>query len=564
LSNPFYSKGETFDGFVGQKHLMNKYCFGWTGNTNVAFLQKGTFIKVVMAFVSLLGPECKNLSCHVCGPYPQWMGFDGVSLAMSKSSVLWDTVETIHPKDQYGIPVGADVIKHQYRILLKSRHTRDLLAHFCSATMEEQKFNLLLEKLDKECSSLAVMLRTLYKEELEYSAPLPLFNYAISGIWRDFFLLLSSATSMTWILRPAVIPLLLHLLETKQYTAAIDQELSMFCPPLSYALTRVPEGRVSDALANILAAAIAVVKKTHKQMTFEPTLPGSVYNIPHSIVDDKPVQSSSFQQTSPLQQPWIDHLKTVVAQVKKSHIPLTTSFNPTTLEQKYTIVPEIDSTLSGMVWSFPRIRILPRFNDIDPLPAATDSALQWKELDTPASLAESELFCVKEEKKAYFTQKHTAGLFVGSCLHAVCYGFHCMVAPEGRKDLLKVLYERMPQEVLDEMTVVYDFNCQEGEYMLNRVPEMFTKTRLFIDRFHALSHKCAAAFKLQAYPVFQELISTGPEALNRFLQKFHSQSPFMTQPTYMTLLQTFVGLRNYLINHELKSMLEMYTTVVNK
>ena len=104
---------------------------------------------------------------------------------------------------------------------------------------------------------------------------------------------------------------------------------------------------------------------------------------------------------------------------------------------------------------------------------------EWSEpQETPA---EAELFCLKEEKRSYSTQKHTAGLFVASCLHAVCYGFHHIVQPEGRKDLLKVLYERFSQEVLDQLHVLYDFNCQAGEYLLNRVPHMFSKTRLFID-----------------------------------------------------------------------------------
>ncbi len=53
------------------------------------------------------------------------------------------------------------------------------------------------------------------------------------------------------------------------------------------------------------------------------------------------------------------------------------------------------------------------------------------------------------------------------------------------------------------MIVLYDFNCQVGEYLLNRVPEMCTKTKLFIDRWHCKGHKCASIFGLQAYPAYQ-------------------------------------------------------------
>jgi hypothetical protein len=40
------------------------------------------------------------------------------------------------------------------------------------------------------------------------------------------------------------------------------------------------------------------------------------------------------------------------------------------------------------------------------------------------------------------------------CEHGVVYGYHMMVDPEGRKDLFYVLYERFPQPVLDDLTVV--------------------------------------------------------------------------------------------------------------
>jgi Kyakuja-Dileera-Zisupton transposase len=212
--------------------------------------------------------------------------------------------------------------------------------------------------------------------------------------------------------------------------------------------------------------------------------------------------------------------------------------------------------MSGTCWSFPRLRILPCFEGVDPVKPL--HAAEWIDSSSDAVTTDINLVCHKEEKLSYATQKHTAGIFVGSCLHAVCYGFHSMVAPEGRKDLMKILYERMPQEVLDDMNVVYDFNCQEGEYMLNRLPEMFAKVRLYIDRFHAMSHKCASVFKLQAFSAFQELVSTGAEVLNKFLQRLHSQTPFMKQETYVTIVEAMVGLRNYMLNKEMERILHLF------
>ena len=78
-----------------------------------------------------------------------------------------------------------------------------------------------------------------------------------------------------------------------------------------------------------------------------------------------------------------------------------------------------------------------------------------------------------------------------------------------------------------------------------------------------MSHKCADIFKLQAYPVFQQLISTASEALNRFLQYMHSQTPFMKQETQMALTKAIVGIRNFLVNAELEKLLKEYETIIN-
>ena len=60
------------------------------------------------------------------------------------------------------------------------------------------------------------------------------------------------------------------------------------------------------------------------------------------------------------------------------------------------------------------------------------------------------------------------GIFVSCCIHTICYGFHMMFGPEGRKDVMKVLYERYPQDALDNLLRIYDFSCQAAEYCANR------------------------------------------------------------------------------------------------
>lgn len=47
----------------------------------------------------------------------------------------------------------------------------------------------------------------------------------------------------------------------------------------------------------------------------------------------------------------------------------------------------------------------------------------------------------------------TYGVFAGWCPHGVCYGFHFMFDPEGRKDLFSVIYKYWPEEQLKDTTV---------------------------------------------------------------------------------------------------------------
>ena len=277
--------------------------------------------------------------------------------------------------------------------------------------------------------------------------------------------------------------------DTKVYTADAHQVLGEFCPSLAHALGHTKNNVIPDSLVDLLLTMVDVVKTTHPSIDFKSAAPNTVPHIPASITN----LPKSHLQPSMSQEAWLTHLKKVVQQVQQSHIPLSTGFDLATLQDKYIVLSELNSSLSGMFYpNWPKIRTLPRLAGIDP--TLSTKAPEWT--DPQESVTEAELFCVKEEKKNYDSQRHTAGLFVASCVHGVCYGFHHMVQPEGRKDLLKVLYERFPKEVLDCVHILYDFNCQAGEYMYNRFPDLFSAIRLFIDRFHAAFHKCADVFKL--------------------------------------------------------------------
>ena len=345
---------------------MNKLCYKWEGENNTSFLQKNTFIKVMLSFFNLISPECKPFVCDVCGPYPKWLGFDGVSLAMSKDNVLWDTVETIHPRDGSTTTVGSTVLKQAERLLLPNYRTRKLLAQFCSGkpSLQKVEFKKLLKSLHKECKPLAALISNLQQEEERRNHPLPLFNFSFPGIWKEFLLLFSTNTSVAWIFKLAVIPTLLHLADTKFYTAESHLQLTTFCPPLATALVSIPNGSVPEELVELLHNTVRIVSKTFPSSTFAPAAPPTASNIPTSTIADKP---SSQLKTNTSQQAWVDHLKSTVLQLRKVSMPLSTGFSYYQLDEAKR-VSEPHNRLTGMKWSFPHIQVLPRFEKVDAPP----------------------------------------------------------------------------------------------------------------------------------------------------------------------------------------------------
>lgn len=492
--------------------------------------------------------------CAICGPYPKLLGFDGVSLAMAKDKVNWEEVETVHPKDeQHEEEVAPDVLKYVDRVLLCNTHTRDLLRLFCKgdSLVTTEQFHELVDKLDKECQPLAALLRNLHEKEVQRTLPLPVVRYSFAGSWKDFLALLASDSSLAWIIRPAIVPLLLHIITKRVYDASSNQLLNSYCPQLACGLATLKDGSLTEVHVQLLQRLVDKVKATYSRINFEPTAPPQL-DTAHASAS---VATASTSSDSPPLSKEIDRLTRLSAEMQRQGTPLHT-IDAKEVLKSYTVLEEKPSERTGTYWSFPKIRSLPRFKGLDPKPRTV--VPEWRD-EMESALLESKLFCFKEELSGYSSRKHTAGLFIGCCLHHIVYGFHMMVSPEGRKDLLKVLYERFPQEVLDQLLVLYDFNCNEGEYMLNRVPHMFAYTRLFIDRFHAKNHhSCASTFKLQAFPVYQELVSTGNEVYNSFIQQYHNITPFMTQSSYVKFISTLTGLHNLLLNVKFQQIMKVY------
>lgn len=142
-----------------------------------------------------------------------------------------------------------------------------------------------------------------------------------------------------------------------------------------------------------------------------------------------------------------------------------------------------------------------------------------------------------------------------------------MRTPEGRKDLFQVRYSYWPQEALDRSMVIYDFACSADEYLLNREPILFQKTRLFMDKFHARNHSCSGIYHLKNYPALRNFNSSCSEQhnrystfvfnlWNRFTQRFASQLAFMKQETAIIFLKAVYSMKNQLQNENVGKMMD--------
>jgi hypothetical protein len=103
-------------------------------------------------------------------------------------------------------------------------------------------------------------------------------------------------------------------------------------------------------------------------------------------------------------------------------------------------------------------------------------------LDTNSTtLADEDKRCEKIENNIYKMKDRVTRIFIGYCSHKIDYKFHIMLEFEGKKNLMKVLVEKMFQIVLNNFIMVYDFVCQASVYVLKRELKIFRRTKFVID-----------------------------------------------------------------------------------
>ncbi|KDR72093.1 hypothetical protein GALMADRAFT_74422 [Galerina marginata CBS 339.88] len=148
----------------------------------------------------------------------------------------------------------------------------------------------------------------------------------------------------------------------------------------------------------------------------------------------------------------------------------------------------------------------------------------------------------------YSPKKLTGGIMVAWCTHSISYGFHCIPLAEGRNDVFSALYTRWEKA---PKVIVYDFACALQPYCMLREPEFFQDTLFVIDAFHAPDHtKCCDSSFLTTYegtdPRLLRLNSSAGECGNGGLTRIRKSIRYMGQDRAIVYTKVFLSIWNRL------------------
>lgn len=365
-------------------------------------------------------------------------------------------------------------------------------------------------------------------------------NFSFYGIWKSLLAVFASSDSLAFFLSPIVVCIVSEYVHTGVLTTDMMTVLTLRCPVLG-SLFSIFGADGIPVYAHKMFTRVVAICQTSLPFLYHENADG-VLRLTTRPFDLRLLlsasSSSSSEQTVVMRQHSVDQQV-----LGLNHIGKFRDIPKHKLLDKYEVLPERPSTQSGVFYkSWPKIRQACRYPDLESKKIDTD---EWADTTEESEL--TDIICKKQESRRYVNKDMIAGIFVTTCVHTIMYGFQLMLAPEGRKEVLKVLYERMPAEILDHLSVIYDAACQAGEYCMRREPELFACTNFFVDRFHGMTHTCSNFWKLAAYPGLVEVVSSSSESLNDFLQQFHSQVAYMKQSSVMRFVAVIGGVRNWII-----------------
>jgi hypothetical protein len=347
-------------------------------------------------------------------------------------------------------------------------------------------------------------MQALYDTELKFSGTKKkVYHYTFYGVWVKLLGIFAKGEAINFLIHPSVVPIVNTFVHTNKLTEDAVRELAGKCPLLCHLFVTLPNKQLPVYAVPLFQQMIDICTSSYPWL-YENNLspqrsPQLVLKTPTYIGVTNPVTDSSHGFASTIcTEPVIDEAASVVS---GASYPFWPKLRNTHI---YTGRDKVSKTLGSLQT------------------AEHNTTQQWNDFEQGDDKPDKTEQCTKVENRGYKTKDLVSGVLVTCCSHTVKYGTAVMYAPEGRKDVMKVLYERLPQVVLDNLTVIYDFACQAAEYCISREPKMFCMTKFVIDRFHSNNHKCGSFWKLSTYPGFADLVSTASESLNAFIQRFHS------------------------------------------
>lgn len=140
-----------------------------------------------------------------------------------------------------------------------------------------------------------------------------------------------------------------------------------------------------------------------------------------------------------------------------------------------------------------------------------------------------EAMCTKIAKKPGTMAAGLLWYFCGT--HNKCVGFSILNSAESCKIVSETIISRfdVPPEI-----IIYDNCCNLEEYILNRFPEYFKKTKFFVDGFHHKSHtNCANTYDSGIHQ-FIKCNSSLVEQKNSKLRHLKDTTPFLKARTFFS------------------------------
>ncbi|KAF6747734.1 hypothetical protein DFP72DRAFT_821346 [Ephemerocybe angulata] len=485
-----YSTSETpFSAFVIQ--MEHRY---W--NSTTTFLSPDVFRAVWFAYVSIQAFE-GDMACSRCGPSPDTVIFDGVTVAFDKIRLT----STITPPTE--VPPGS-----WDRPLVKNMTMQQLIPD----TGVRKAIRLVIDSIRSPAKTTPGGSRaTVIPEEAQPE------DLAINGTQEADILRIDYVCEALMELCPALCALFL---EHCGYVAYRDKKpvprvyRSFFLQVAAEeSVLQLVNGRSHPSLVKFLADP-------------RPESITQLIGIPGLYLLVKTHGANRLASLLPILR-WIEERTGIVwaaITVDPRPIPLVTIDTH----------PELGVSWrkTGCFYHLPQIRIRPRYSKLISDRKKADSQRGG---DT----------CGKFYSE-YGEQSLTGGIMAVWCTHSVCYGFHCIPSSEGRNDVFSALVTRWPTA---PKMVIYDFACALGPYCLIREPEFFKNTLFVIDKFHTAGHtKCSPAAFLDQYSDtdirLSSINSSAGESGNSSLRRVRKSLRYMTQDHAIIYTKVFLSMWN--------------------